>query len=265
MNWKPSRRWLSIMTTSIDRKALDRAKGLIVTASGAMRNVTASLAGVDHQEGFKALHDAALLEANLPELSVALEEAFTFLAESWEEIRDNEVRLYEVFLFISEYRKFAETVDAFDDMINSCIYAPRLFSDATIGNEYYLLASKYEQLLQPVLSVTDGKYGQKNGSRFAGLADALHAYIRNAEDSVLEGIITGTNLPEHKLRWTGPLNEATLFGQHFGLSCKWMNDCFEFRSKDRRAQRLHYSSNRLNNDVKEYPISEILVKFSQTK
>jgi len=253
------------MTTLIDRKALDRAKGLIVTVSGAMRNVSASLAGSAQAEEFKARHDAALLEVNLPEISAALEDAFACIAESWEEIRDNEVRLYEVFLFVCEYRKFAEAVDAFDDIFNSCSFAPGLFTDAAVSNEYYLLVSKYKQLLQPVLSATDGKYGRSAGNRFTGFADALHSYIRSADDSVLEGIITGTALPEHKLRWTGPMNEATLFGQHFGLSCKWMNDCFEFRSKDRRVQHLHYSSNRLNNDVKEYPISEILVKFSQTK
>ncbi len=264
MNWKPSKKWQSIMTTSIDRKALDRAKGLIVKVSRAMRNVSASLAGSAQAEEFKARHDAALLEVNLPEFSAALEDAFTHIAESWEEIRDNEVCLYEVFLFVSEYRQFTETVSAFDDVFNSCSFAPELFNDAAVSNEYYLLASKYKQLLQPVSSATDGKYGRSAGNRFTGLADALHSYIRNAEDSVLEGIVTGTALPEHKLRWTGPLNEATLFGQHFGLSCKWMNDCFEFRSKDRRVQHLHYSSNRLNNDVKEYPISEILVKYSLT-
>lgn len=253
------------MTTLIDRKALDRAKGLIVTVSGAMRNVSASLAGSTQAEEFKARYDAALLEVNLPEIAAALEDAFSYIAESWEEIRDNEVCLYEVFLFVGEYRKFAETVSAFDDVFNSCSLVPELFNDTAMSNEYYLLASKYKQLLQPVLSATDGRYGRNAGNRFMGLADALHSYIRHAEDSVLEGIVTGTALPEHKLRWTGPLNEATLFGQHFGLSCKWMNDCFEFRSKDRRVQHLHYSSNRLNNDVKEYPISEILVKFSQTK
>ena len=253
------------MTTLIDRKALDRAKGLIVTVSGAMRNVSASLAGSAQAEEFKARHDAALLEVNLPEISAALEDAFTYIAESWEEIRDNEVCLYEVFLFVSEYRKFTETVSAFDNVFNSSSFAPELFNDAAVSNEYYLLASKYKQLLQPVSSATDGRYGHNAGNRFTGLADALRSYIRSADDSVLEGIVTGTALPEYKLRWTGPLNEATLFGQHFGLSCKWMNDCFEFRSKDRRVQHLHYSSNRLNNDVKEYPISEILVKFSQTK
>lgn len=252
------------MTTSIDRKALDRAKGLINTVSGAMRNVSASLAGSARAEDFNAQHDAALLEVNMPEISTALEDSFTYLAESWEDIRDNEVCLYEVFLFVSEYRKFAESVNAFDDVFNSCSFAPELFNDAAVSNEYYLLASKYKLLLQPVLTATNGRYGRNAGNRFTGLADALHSYIRNAEDSVLEGIVTGTALPEHKLRWTGPLNEATLFGQHFGLSCKWMNDCFEFRSKDRRVQHLHYSSNRLNNDVKEYPISEILVKYSLT-
>ena len=130
------------MTTLIDRKALDRAKGLIITVSGAIRNVSASLAGSARAEEFNAQNDAALLEVNMPEISTALEDAFTYLAESWEDIRDNEVCLYEVFLFVSEYRKFAESVNAFDDVFNSCSFAPELFNDAAVSNEYYLLASK---------------------------------------------------------------------------------------------------------------------------
>lgn len=44
-----------------------------------------------------------------------------------------------------------------------------------------------------------------------------------------------------------------------------MNDCFEFRGKDASPVSLNYTHNRLNNDVKEYPIFEILVKFSPAK
>ena len=76
------------MTTSIDRKALDRAKGLINTVSGAMRNVSASLAGSARAEEFNAQHDATLLEVNMPEISTALEDSFTYLAESWEDIQE---------------------------------------------------------------------------------------------------------------------------------------------------------------------------------
>ncbi|MBP5336830.1 MAG: hypothetical protein J6Y63_04905 [Bacteroidales bacterium] len=249
------------MTTSIDRKALDRAKGLIVTVGGAMRNASASLASATALEEFNARYDAALVEESFPDVSATLNDAFSYIAESWEDIRDNEVRLYEVFLFVREYRKFAETVDAFDDVVNSCGFAPDIFSDVTVGNEYYLLTSKYEQLLQPVLSAAEGRYGKTAEDKHDGIAHALHSYIHLANDLVLNDIIAGQCALERKLLWTGPLNEATIFGQYFGLSCKWMNDCFEFRGKDKRLRRLNYSHNRLNYDVKEYPIYNILVKY----
>ena len=249
------------MTTSIDRKALDRAKGLIVTVSGAMRNASASLAGATAPEECNERHNVVLVEDLLPEVSAALDEAFSYIADNWEEIRDNEIRMYEVFLFVREFRKFAETVDVFDDVVNTCGFAPDIFSDVTVGNEFYLLASKYEQLLQPVLSAAEGRYGKNAGDNHDGIAHALHSYIHQANDLVLNDIITGRIAPERKLLWTGPLNEATIFGQYFELSCKWMNDCFEFRGKDKRLMRLNYSHNRLNYDVKEYPIYNILVKY----
>lgn len=249
------------MTTSIDRKALDRAKGLIVTVGGAMRNASASLAGATALEEFNARYDAALVEEIFPDVSAALNDAFSYIAESWEDIRDNEVRLYEVFLFVREYRKFMEAVDTFDDVVNSCSFTPEVFSDSTVGNEYYLLASKYEQLLQPVLSAAEGRYGKNAGDKHDGVAHALHSYIHLANDLILNDIITGQSVPERKPLWTGPLNEATIFGQYFELSCKWMNDCFEFRGKDKRLMQLNYSHNRLNYDVKEYPIYNILVKY----
>lgn len=249
------------MTTLIDRKALDRAKGLINTVSGAMRNVSASLAGISTGEDFMDTHDAQLVETSLPDVSKALDDAFSYLADSWMEIKGNEVRLYEVYLFVQEFRRFEETVNAFDDVCNDSALVPCLLADPLIGNEYYLLVSRFHRMLQPVLETAD--FPPKN--RFSGIAEALRPYIRKANDAVLEGIITGASVPEERLRWTGPLNEATLFGQHFGLSCKWMNDCFEFRSKDKRLVRLNYTHNRVNNDVKEYRIFDILVKYSSGK
>lgn len=249
------------MTTSIDRKALDRAKGLINTVSGAMRNVSASLAGISSEEEFKATHDAQLVEASLPEVSKVLDDVFSYLADSWTEIKDNEVRLYEVYLFVQDFRRFEEMVNAFDDVCNESTIEPRLFADPPIGNEFYLLVSRFHQRLKPVLEKVDFPLEYKQCPRFSGIAEALRPYIRKANDEVLEGIITGTSIPEEKLRWTGPLNEATLFGQHYSLPCKWMNDCFEFRSKDKRPVRLNYTHNRVNNDVKEYRIFDILVKY----
>lgn len=253
------------MTTSIDRKVLDRAKGLIDMVGEAMQNASASLAGISVTEDFKALHDAALVEVNLPEVSDALDAALSYIADGWTQIKDNEVRLYEVFLFVRAYRKFAEAVRAFDDVCNGSPIIAEVFTDAMAAGEYYLLVTKYDQLLRPVLNASEDRFGKDAGSRFTGLAAALHSYVRRADDAVLEGIVTGTAMPERKLRWTGPLNEATLLGKHFGLSCKWMNDCFEFRGKDGRPVSLNYTHNRLNNDVKEYPIFDILVKFSLAK
>lgn len=175
------------------------------------------------------------------------------------------MRLYEIFLFVRAYRKYAETVRAFDDVCNGSPIATEVFTDAMAAGEYYLLLTKYDQLLRPVLDASEERFSKDADSRFTGLAAALHSYVRRADDAVLEEIVTGTAIPERKLRWTGPLNEATLMGQYFGLSCKWMNDCFKFRGKDGRPVSLNYTHNRLNNDAKEYPIFEILVKFSPTK
>lgn len=246
------------MTTSIDRKALDRAEGLMASVGGAMRNVSASLAGIATPEDFKSLHDAALVEVKFPDLSSALADAFSYIADGWTEIRDNEVRLYEVFLFARAFLKFKEAADVFDDILNNNTAAPELFVDPAVGSEYYLLVSKYASLLSPVLSAMEGK----NGNQYAGLAEALSGYIRKADDATLEGIISGCSLPEKKLRWTGNLNDATLFGQYFGLTCKWMNDCFSFRDKAGKTTTLNYTHNRLYNKVEVYPIFDILVKFS---
>lgn len=107
----------------------------------AMRNVSASLTGVSVAEDFKARHDAALVEVNLPEVSDALEAAFSYIADGWTQIKDNEVRLYEIFLFVRAYRKYAETVRAFDDVCNGSPIATEVFTDAMAAGEYYLLVT----------------------------------------------------------------------------------------------------------------------------
>ncbi len=245
----------------MDRNCLDRIQGLMATVGPAMRSVCAGLAGLSDAAGFREQNEARLVEAKLPEVSAAMQEAFSYIADGWADIKDNEVRMYEVFLFVQEYRKFREAVVSFDDIFGRSEVAPEVFEDILIANEYFLLVSKYDRLLGPVLSETSDRYSPDAGSRYTGMADALRSYIRRAEDSVLEGIVTGKAAPERKLRWVGPLNEATLFGQHFKLSCKWMNECFAFRGKDGRTVSLNYTHNRLNNDIKTYPIFDILVKF----
>lgn len=88
------------------------------------------------------------------------------------------MRLYEIFLFVRAYRKYAETVRAFDDVCNGSPIATEVFTDAMAAGEYYLLVTKYDQLLRPVLDASEERFSKDADSRFTGLAAALHSYVR---------------------------------------------------------------------------------------
>lgn len=243
------------MITSSSRLALEQAKGIMGSTRAAIDRIIKELAGTSSFEEFRQQNDVRYVEDSYPDVAVALQGAYEFLAENWNDIRNNEVRLYEAFLFVQEFRKFQEMVEAFDEIAAHNPVAPEVFTDILTPNSYFLLAAKYEDLLQPVTACTCGA-----DKRFSGLADDLRPYIKNGDDVTLEGIITGRITPDRKLRWIGPLNEATIFGDFFNLPCSRINDCFEFKKKDGKQLILNYSHNKPNNDIKTYRIFDILIK-----
>lgn len=243
------------MITSSSRLSLEQAKGIMGSTGAAMERICKELAGASSREELHQQYDVKFIEDSYIGVAAAMQGAYEFLADNWNDIRDNEVRLYEAFLFVQDFVKFREKVDAFDDMAARNGLAPEIFGDITLPNSYFLLAARYEDLLQPVIACTGGA-----DKRFSGLAQDMRHYVKNADDVTMEGIITGRLTPERKLRWTGPLNEATIFGDFFNIPCSRMNDCFEFRGKDGTRLLLHYSHNKANNDVKTYQIFDILIK-----
>ena len=243
------------MITSSSRLSLEQAKGIMGSTGAAMKRICADLSGSSGAEEFRQQYDVKFVEDSYPDVAAALQGGYEFLADNWNDIRDNEVRLYEAFLFVQDFLKFKEMVDAFDEVAAGNPFAPEVFDDILTPNSYFLLVAKYEKLLQPVIACTGGA-----DKRFTGLAQDMRHYVRNTDDVTLEGIITGRTIPERKVRWTGPLNEATIFGNFFNIPCSRMNDCFEFQGKDGKRIGLHYSHNKPNNDIKSYPIFDILIK-----
>lgn len=252
------------------RTILDSTSNLLHTIGGGMYNVSHILKqGLRDVGRFEDLvTDSRLIESKFGALESSLTKSYYFIIDEWNYIKDNQMRLFEVSDFMKSCLTFKTRLTDLEvsctDYKNSTQNSPD--NDLTLA-EYFLLMRRFEKKYERIFSYVSTHTAEvtEEVSLYIGLSEVLKEYISGGNDLKLEELISEHIPPDRKMKWIGPRNEATLFGEYFSLPCRLMNDSFIFRNRSNDIVRPNYSQYKPTNSIESYRIYNLISKFRAGK
>lgn len=191
-------------------------------------------------------------------------EAYFHIADNWNEIKANDLRINEVRLFIKGWKSLYQKVYTYTSICEE--HGDRLYKatgEKHYADEFLLLLRSSEAIINPIVRYieenTTDKYSRI--SILKGICEEMSQYFTGLDDSTLAKAIIEHKKPDSKGIWTGPRNSATIFGTFYTLTCKEMNDLFTFHDKQGNPSPLNYSQDSVKKLTESYPIYSIINKY----
>jgi len=208
--------------------------------------------------------DAALIREKIDELRKNLRLAYYSIADEWNNIIVNDVRLHEVGKYIKFYRRLRMYCKDFHETIKESFKKVRwILSDTEIIDSYIEMFREMDDDMMVILDFFEnaGLTIPNNNRRLEGLAKQMIRYVAGVDDEFYESLILKGRTPVTKVKWLGKRNEASLFAMYFGLDDYHMNAAFIFKCHTQIYRPLKISSDKPTNAHETYAIYKILKNY----
>lgn len=208
--------------------------------------------------------DAALIREKIDELRMNLRLAYYSIADEWNNIIVNDVRLHEVGKYIKFYRRLRMYCKDFHETIKESFKKVRwILSDTEIIDSYIEMFREMDDDMVVILDFFENADLTilPHNQRLEGLAKQMKRYVAEVDDEFYESLILKGRIPATKVKWLGKRNEASLFAIHFGLNDYQMNSAFIFRCHTKVYRPLKISSDKPTNAYETYDIYKILKDY----
>lgn len=209
--------------------------------------------------------DDAFIRDKIGELRMCLRWAYYSIADEWNNIIVNDVRLHEVGKYIKFYRRLRMYCKDFHKTVKESFEKTKwLISDTEVIDSYIELFREMDDDMTVILGFfenTDLAVPVRNKT-LEGFAKRMERYVTGVDDEFYECLILRGRIPANKVKWLGKRNEASIFAMHFGLDDHMMNSTFVFKCHTKVYRPLKISSDKPTNAYETYGIFNILKDYS---
>lgn len=213
-------------------------------------------------------HHVDVLEARFAEVRDAVKDARCYIFEHWNEIAGNALLLREVKDFLSDFRRFDQRVEAFDDeWLEHDMVALEIFTDYWIARKYCVMAWKESKLFLPVVEMLQENAVVQNGvaRAFRGAAKHFEGYVSGATDAMWQRLIRDKQAFPTKARWIGKRNEAVILAEYFGIPVSVMNESFIWPGTKLPVRPLSITQDAPTKALDTYRIMDLLNTYQNWK
>lgn len=195
-------------------------------------------------------------------LDIRLFRAYSRMADRWNEIKSNEALWDEARRYTNAFLEFqilsrSFVISAQNDVSRAkwfCIPAEVPEEILRIMNETAMAMKIMTRTFSTERAIPDNER-----TDVSGLASALKDFVPGQDDVFYDRIINRRLAPEDgPVVWKGGKNPCARFARHFGMTDKFVNECFRFVKAGKVARPIKISS---DITISQHPIDSILSNF----